>query len=57
MQAAYKDYATAIILRKNSITGRLYRDDPTILAWDLMNEPANPGDDSGDTLHVMPPNQ
>ncbi|KAK9809536.1 hypothetical protein WJX73_010231 [Symbiochloris irregularis] len=35
LQAAYKDYATAIILRRNSITNRLYRDDPTILAWDL----------------------
>ena len=51
-QAAYKDYATALILRRNSATGRLYRDDPGILAWDLINEPANPGDEAGDVLHV-----
>ena len=26
------------------------RDDPNILAWDIANEPANPGDASGDVL-------
>ena len=51
-QGAYKDYATAIILRQNTITGTLYRDDPNILAWDLINEPANNGDQSGDVLYV-----
>ena len=29
----------AMVSRRNSINGRLYRDDPTIFAWDLMNEP------------------
>ena len=43
---------TAIVLRKNSFTGVVYRDDPTILAWDIANEPSNPGDDSGDILQV-----
>ena len=43
---------TAIVLRKNSFTGIVYRDDPTILAWDIANEPSNPGDDSGDILQV-----
>ena len=52
LQAQYKDYVTAIILRKNSFTGTLYRDDPMILAWDIANEPSNPGDDSGDILQV-----
>ena len=52
LQAQYKDYVTAIILRKNSLTGTVYRDDPTILAWDIANEPSNPGDDSGDILQV-----
>ena len=113
LQLQYNDYITAIILRKNSITGRLYRDDPNvgacvvthnpacarsdcrvclgallhsmpvlssgivecclscacrtrqspqrrmliavqvqILAWDIINEPANPGDTSGDVLFV-----
>ena len=44
----------AIVLRNNTITGRLYKDDPTILAWDLVNEPFNPGDDSGEILTVRP---
>ncbi|KAK9809485.1 hypothetical protein WJX73_002812 [Symbiochloris irregularis] len=51
LQSAYKDYVTAIILRRNSITNILYRDDPNIFAWDLVNEPANPGDASGDALY------
>ena len=55
LQAQYKDYVTAIILRKNSLTGVVYRDDPTILAWDIANEPSNPGDDSGDILQVWKP--
>ncbi|KAL3155593.1 hypothetical protein ABBQ38_010850 [Trebouxia sp. C0009 RCD-2024] len=50
IQAQYRDYVTAIILRKNTFTGVVYRDDPTILAWDIANEPSNPGDDSGDIL-------
>ena len=52
MQAAYLDFVTAIVLRKNSITGVLYRDEPTILAWDIANEPSNPGDETGDILQV-----
>jgi hypothetical protein len=35
----YKDWATFVLNRTNSITGVKYKDDPTIFAWDLMNEP------------------
>lgn len=35
----YKTYVRYIVQRRNSRTGQLYRDDPTILAWDLINEP------------------
>lgn len=35
----YKEYVAAIVGRTNTRTGALYRDDPTILAWDLINEP------------------
>ena len=52
IQAKYKDYMTGIILRKNSLTDVVYRDDPTILAWDIANEPSNYGDESGDELQV-----
>lgn len=35
----YKDYAEHFINRTNYFTGVKYKDDPTIFAWDLMNEP------------------
>jgi mannan endo-1,4-beta-mannosidase len=35
----YKDWASHVLNRVNSITGVRYKDDPTIFAWDLMNEP------------------
>ncbi|GBF87865.1 mannan endo-1,4-beta-mannosidase [Raphidocelis subcapitata] len=35
----YKAHVRAIVERKNSINGRTYRDDPTIIAWNLINEP------------------
>ncbi|DBA99225.1 hypothetical protein WJX82_007713 [Trebouxia sp. C0006] len=35
----YQQYASAIINRVNYINGRRYGDDPTIMAWDLINEP------------------
>ncbi|KAK9918089.1 hypothetical protein WJX75_001118 [Coccomyxa subellipsoidea] len=47
---AFKYYVKAILMRRNSITGVLYKDDPTIMAWDLANEPWVLGDDSGQTL-------
>lgn len=41
-----------IVNRRNSLTGVLYRDDPTIMAWDLANEPYVLGDASGEILRV-----
>lgn len=35
---AFKKLIKQIIERKNSINGRIYRDDPTILAWEIANE-------------------
>jgi hypothetical protein len=34
----YKDYARTLLGRVNSINGRTYSADPTIFAWDLLNE-------------------
>lgn len=34
----YKTHVERIITRKNSVTGVLYKDDPTIMAWELANE-------------------
>lgn len=34
----YKTLVRTVLLRKNTITGVRYKDDPTIFAWDLINE-------------------
>ncbi len=36
---AYKNQVEVIMGRKNSVNGRLYIDDPTIMTWELANEP------------------
>ena len=36
---AYRSWVEHVITRRNSLTGQLYRDDPTIMAWELANEP------------------
>ncbi|KAJ1285366.1 hypothetical protein BS78_03G274000 [Paspalum vaginatum] len=46
----FKVYLKTLLTRKNHLTGMEYRDDPTILAWELMNEPRCTTDPSGDTL-------
>lgn len=35
----YKNHIRTILMRNNTISGRLYKDDPTILSWSLINEP------------------
>ena len=35
----YRQWVAHVLGRVNGITGVRYRDDPTIFAWDLMNEP------------------
>lgn len=34
----YREHVERIVTRRNSITGVLYRDDPTIMGYELMNE-------------------
>jgi hypothetical protein len=48
----YKNFLTALVTRVNTITGVAYRDDPTIFAWELINEPRVPSDPSSNVLHV-----
>ncbi|NND35373.1 MAG: cellulase family glycosylhydrolase [Saprospiraceae bacterium] len=35
----YRQHIRKILLRENNYTGTLYRDDPTIMSWELANEP------------------
>ncbi len=35
----YKQWARHLVSRRNTVNGRLYRDDPTIFSWELANEP------------------
>ena len=41
-----------LITRRNHWNDLYYRDDPTIMGWELANEPHMPGDDSGNVLKV-----
>ncbi|KAJ3692082.1 hypothetical protein LUZ60_012432 [Juncus effusus] len=50
IRSYFKIYMKTILTRKNHLTGIEYRDDPTIFAWELMNEPQCLSDPSGDTL-------
>ncbi|WP_288142385.1 cellulase family glycosylhydrolase [Mesorhizobium sp.] len=34
----YRTWVSHVVQRVNPLTGRAYRDDPTIMAWELMNE-------------------
>ncbi len=42
----YHDYVRAVVTRRNSVTGTRYIDDPTIMSWQLANEPRPGGSDA-----------
>lgn len=39
VKQAFKSWIAELVLRRNHLNGSLYRDDPTIFAWELANEP------------------
>lgn len=43
VKQAYRDWISHVLNRRNQINGRLYREDPTVLAWELANEPRTKG--------------
>uniref|UniRef100_A0A2P2IX02 mannan endo-1,4-beta-mannosidase n=1 Tax=Rhizophora mucronata TaxID=61149 RepID=A0A2P2IX02_RHIMU len=47
----FKNYLKTLLMRRNTITGIEYRNDPNIFAWELINEPRCMSDPLGDTLH------
>ncbi|MFL6547730.1 MAG: cellulase family glycosylhydrolase [Povalibacter sp.] len=44
-QQAFRDAVRTLITRRNSVTAKLYSEDPTIMSWQLANEP-RPGSDA-----------
>ncbi|WJX58523.1 mannan endo-1,4-beta-mannosidase [Trifolium repens] len=46
----YKNHIKAMLTRKNSISGVLYKDDPAIFAWELINQPRYANDTSGKSI-------
>lgn len=42
----YHDYVRAVVGRRNGLTGVRYSDDPTIMSWQLANEPRPGGSDA-----------
>ena len=51
-RAAYWIWAEQLIGRINTITGRPYKEEPAILAWELANEPRCPDVEDGEELLI-----
>ena len=50
IREAYQSYVGQILARKNTVTGRFYKNEPAILAWELANEPRCDTRDGGPVL-------
>jgi mannan endo-1,4-beta-mannosidase len=50
-QDAFRFAIKQLTTRKNSVNGRVYTDDPTIMSWQLANEP-RPGSDANARPHL-----
>ncbi|MFH0954015.1 MAG: chitobiase/beta-hexosaminidase C-terminal domain-containing protein, partial [Verrucomicrobiota bacterium] len=48
----YRDYVTKLLNRTNTITGVVYKNDPTVFAWEIVNEPRCESDFGGGKIHT-----
>lgn len=46
-QSLYRDVIKRVITRKNTINQKIYNEDPTIMSWQLANEPRPGSDEDG----------
>ncbi|PIN11618.1 Mannan endo-1,4-beta-mannosidase [Handroanthus impetiginosus] len=51
IKSYYKNHVRRVVTRFNTISRIAYRDDPTIMAWELINEPRCQVDYSGRTIN------
>lgn len=49
----YRSYVRSIVTRRNSVNQRLYTEDPTIMSWQLVNEP-RPGHEARGAVANLP---
>jgi mannan endo-1,4-beta-mannosidase len=52
-QQLFQEHITHVLNRQNTINGRFYHEDPTIMSWQLSNEP-RPGTDASTTEANLP---
>ncbi|KAG6643587.1 mannan endo-1,4-beta-mannosidase 6-like [Carya illinoinensis] len=50
LRSYYKAHVKTVLNRVNTLTNITYKDDPTIFAWELMNEPRCTSDPTGNKL-------
>ncbi|XP_039683648.1 mannan endo-1,4-beta-mannosidase 6 isoform X4 [Medicago truncatula] len=50
LRSYYKSHVKTVLNRVNTFTNITYKEDPTIFAWELMNEPRCNSDPTGDKL-------
>lgn len=50
IKATYKKYVSHFLHRENRYTGIVYKHEPTIMTWELANEPRCDSDTTGNTL-------
>ncbi|KAA1098560.1 hypothetical protein PGT21_036496 [Puccinia graminis f. sp. tritici] len=59
-QGWFRDHIKTVIDRVNTVTGIAYKDDPTIMTWELSNEPQDPPQswvaDTSDYIKSLDPN-